>query len=59
LVFERRRRNTIDGKLDAVLERIPKAGGKVLRERMPIPPHGFIACFQDSEGNSVGLHSMS
>lgn len=49
----------VDGKLDAVLERIPAAGGKVLRGRMAIPPHGFIAFFQDSEGNSVGLHSMS
>ena len=49
----------VEGKLDAVLERIPQAGGKVLRDRMPIPPHGFIAYFQDCDGNSVGLHSMS
>ena len=49
----------VDGKLDAVLSRIPKAGGKIVRERMPIPPHGFIALFQDSEGNTVGLHSTS
>lgn len=49
----------VDGKLDAVLARIPQAGGKVVRDRMPIPPHGFIAFFQDTEGNSVGLHSMT
>ncbi len=45
--------------LDAVLERIPQAGGRVLRGRMPIPPHGFIGFIQDTEGNSVGLHSTT
>ena len=49
----------VEGELDAVLARIPAAGGKVLRDRLPIPPHGFIAIFQDTEGNSVGLHSMT
>ncbi len=49
----------VEGKLDAVVGRVAAAGGKVVRERMPIPPHGFIAFFQDSEGNHVGLHSMS
>ena len=39
--------------------RIPAAGGKVLRDRLAIPPHGFIGIFQDSEGNTVGLHSMT
>lgn len=48
----------VEGDLDGVLERIPRAGGKVVRGRMPIPPHGFIAFFQDTEGNHVGLHSM-
>lgn len=48
----------VEGDLDGVLSRIPAAGGKVLRDRMPIPPHGFIGIFEDSEGNVVGLHSM-
>lgn len=48
----------VEGDLDAVLARIPEAGGKVLQGRMPIPPHGFIGIFEDSEGNVVGLHSM-
>ena len=48
----------VEGDLDGVLHRIPAAGGKVIRERMPIPPHGFIGIFEDSEGNVVGLHSM-
>lgn len=48
----------VEGDLDGVLSRIPAAGGKVIRERMPIPPHGFIGIFEDTEGNVVGLHSM-
>jgi predicted enzyme related to lactoylglutathione lyase len=49
----------VEGELDRVIERIPAAGGKIIKERMAIPPHGFIALFQDSEGNINGLHSMS
>lgn len=48
----------VEGDLDGVLARIPAAGGKVVRERMAIPPHGFIGIFSDPEGNVVGLHSM-
>ena len=48
-----------EGDLDGVLARIPEAGGKVIRDRMAIPPHGFIGIFEDSEGNVVGLHSMA
>jgi predicted enzyme related to lactoylglutathione lyase len=49
----------VEADLDGVLERIPAAGGKVLRDRMAIPPHGFIGIFEDPDGNRVGLHSMS
>lgn len=49
----------VDGDLDGVLARIPAAGGKVIKERMDIAPHGFIGIFSDPEGNVVGLHSMS
>ncbi|MCW1914178.1 VOC family protein [Luteolibacter sp. GHJ8] len=49
----------VEGELDAVLARIPAAGGKVILERMSIPPHGFIGIFEDLDGNRVGLHSMS
>lgn len=48
----------VEGELDEVLKRIPEAGGKVIRDRMAIPPHGFIGIFNDTEGNVVGLHSM-
>lgn len=49
----------VNGKLDEVISRIPGAGGKVVKERTPIPPHGFIAIMEDPDGNIVGLHSMS
>ena len=48
----------VEGDLDAVLKRIPSAGGSVLKPRTSIGQHGFIAVFKDTEGNSVGLHSM-
>jgi predicted enzyme related to lactoylglutathione lyase len=48
-----------EGDLDGVLDRIPKAGGAVLQGRMGIGEHGFIGIFKDSEGNVVGLHSMT
>lgn len=38
--------------------RVSKLGGSVFREKMPIGEHGFIAIFNDTEGNMVGLHSM-
>jgi len=48
-----------EGKLDAVLDRVPAAGGQIIQAKMSIAPHGFIAVIKDSEGNEVGLHSMS
>ncbi|MGJ8724026.1 MAG: VOC family protein [Roseibacillus sp.] len=49
----------VEGELDAVVARIQEAEGKIVLEKMAIPPHGFIAVFEDSEGNNVGLHSLS
>ncbi len=49
----------VEGQLDAVLERVPAAGGEIVQSRMSIAPHGFIAVIKDTEGNVVGLHSMS
>jgi|ERR1041385_3110247 predicted enzyme related to lactoylglutathione lyase len=48
----------VEGDLDGVLKRIPAAGGSVIKPRTSIGQHGFIAIFKDTEGNSVGLHSM-
>jgi len=49
----------VEGELDAVLSRIPAAGGEVIKPRTEIPPHGFMGLFKDTEGNVVGLHSMA
>jgi predicted enzyme related to lactoylglutathione lyase len=44
--------------LSGVLNRVEGAGGKVVRSKMSIGEHGFIAIFEDTEGNRVALHSM-
>jgi uncharacterized protein len=49
----------VEGELDQVLGRVPVAGGSIVLPRMAIPPHGFIAIIVDTEGNRVGLHSMT
>ena len=48
-----------EGVLDEVLGRVEAAGGKVEMPRTDIGDHGFIGMIEDSEGNRVGLHSMS
>ena len=45
--------------LKVVQDRIAAAGGKVLQEKMSIGENGFVAFFEDAEGNRVGLHSMA
>jgi uncharacterized protein len=42
--------------LQTVLDKVEKAGGKVLTGKIAIPA-GFIAMILDSEGNKVGLHA--
>ena len=46
-----------NGKLDACVERIAAAGGKVVLPKTDIGEPGFIAVLEDTEGNVVGLHS--
>jgi predicted enzyme related to lactoylglutathione lyase len=48
----------VEGDLDGVLQRVPAAGGAVVKPRTAIGEHGFIAIVKDTEGNGVGLHSM-
>jgi uncharacterized protein len=48
----------VEGDLDGVLQRVPQAGGSVIKPRTAIGEHGFIGIIQDTEGNAVGLHSM-
>ena len=35
-----------------------KSGGGLVKEKMSIGPYGFIALVTDTEGNTIGLHSM-
>jgi predicted enzyme related to lactoylglutathione lyase len=49
---------TVDDIQDT-LARIITGGGKALLPKMSIGEYGFIAHFEDSEGNRVALHSMS
>ena len=45
--------------IDAALKKIVKAGGKTLFPRTSIGQYGFIAHFEDSEGNRVCLHEAA
>jgi hypothetical protein len=47
----------VDGDIDGTISRIVPSGGKICMPKMEIPPHGSIALFNDTEGNTVGLHS--
>ena len=44
--------------IEGVLSKVEKNGGKKLEEKSSIGEHGFIAIFQDTEGNRIGIHSM-
>lgn len=39
--------------------RVEAAGGKLLRDKMSIGEHGFVAHAEDTEGNMLGLYSMT
>lgn len=39
--------------------RVEAAGGTLLRDKISIGEHGFVAHARDTEGNMVGFHSMS
>lgn len=44
--------------LQVELDRVEKAGGKILQEKTRISPdHGYMGVFQDSEGNRIALYS--
>jgi imidazolonepropionase-like amidohydrolase/predicted enzyme related to lactoylglutathione lyase len=43
--------------VDGTLERVRERGGKVVLPKTPLGPFGFIASFEDSEGNRIGLRS--
>ncbi|MBK8079793.1 MAG: VOC family protein [Saprospiraceae bacterium] len=39
--------------------RVESAGGNVLQPKMSLGEHGFCSIVMDTEGNSIGLHSMT
>ncbi|MEL1242528.1 VOC family protein [Flavobacterium flavipallidum] len=40
------------------LNKVEKAGGKIIRPKLQVGDFGFIALIEDTEGNMVGLRSM-
>jgi len=45
--------------LQNVLDKVEKAGGKVMVPKTEISPeYGYMAVFIDTEGNRIGLHSV-
>jgi uncharacterized protein len=44
--------------MESAIERIKQNGGKILLPRTSIGEYGFVAHFEDTEGNKVALHSM-
>ena len=43
--------------VDGTLQRVQELAGKVVLPKTRIGPLGFIASFEDSEGNRIGLRS--
>jgi uncharacterized protein len=39
--------------------RAAASGGKIVKDKFSIGPHGFIALVTDTEGNMIGLHSSA
>ena len=44
--------------LSIPLAKVKKAGGKILVPKTSISPNGFMAQFEDTEGNKLAFHSM-
>lgn len=44
--------------LSVALAKVEGAGGKIIIPKMSIGENGFMAHFNDTEGNRVALHSM-
>jgi uncharacterized protein len=49
--------NSIDvADMDTAIEKIEKAGGKIVVPKMPIPTVGWLAYFTDPDGNIHGVY---
>jgi uncharacterized protein len=40
------------------MSRVEATGGKVLQDKFPIGDYGFCGIAMDTEGNTIGFHSM-
>ena len=49
---------SVEGRLDAAIGAVPKGGGRVMKPKHAIGPHGHRAIVIDSEGNRIALHSQ-
>ncbi len=45
--------------LEYILSKVQNSGGKIILPKTAIGQHGFMAHFEDTEGNKIGLHSMA
>ena len=45
--------------LSVPLARVERAGGKIVLPKTAIGENGFMAWFEDTEGNKVGFHSKN
>jgi len=43
--------------IEATLAKVKERGGKTLNPKTSIGEHGFVAHFEDCEGNRIALHS--
>ncbi|WP_020472843.1 VOC family protein [Zavarzinella formosa] len=50
---------SVDGRLDAAITAARDNGGRIMKERHPIGPHGHRAVILDTEGNRIALHSTT
>jgi predicted enzyme related to lactoylglutathione lyase len=39
--------------------RVPGAGGSIVRPKFSVGDHGFVSIVTDTEGNMIGLHSVT
>jgi uncharacterized protein len=44
--------------LNISLSKVESAGGKIILAKTGIGHNGYMAHFEDSEGNKIGIHSM-
>lgn len=44
--------------IETTLKNVTTAGGRILNPKTNIGKYGFIAHFEDTEGNRIGIHGM-